>query len=584
MASSSNDNSSGYQATLESGHSEGRKDRTHIRDAQRFPDRARSGSQLSPVQSVQSPTSPSQPPTLLSPLTSSRCTEGSTDQNLGSQDGSDSNKFGPTPFGSGGFSPRPPSALQAYAGFFRRSSGSLTGEAGSQSPNLPLIYTPDWTALHSGHGITHHNAFVYTPPSNPFSSASNSQPLSSHDSAGGDALSPSFSEITNTSSQTPSSANSRALSIARSGSNSHDATNFISLPTSFANTRSETNRYLTGSALFAPGLHSSPEDTSNSTPRQPCKRAVLIGVTYAGHDELPTVPGHAVSVQRLFHFLINYQSYNSGDMWVLCDQYIDNLQNAKVTQPDTSNISKALRWLVSDSQSGDFAFFFFSGEIMRDIATDGNMVQEAVYALLASDHPTGPLIWGSDIEHMVLGISRGARVTILLDCQWSWDIVRLPYICLPFKYDKYSPFEVVGALTPNSWHMPELSTLLLKALQGLTPAGKDREQYEREQEEEYLIERMNKFETSARVICFAASPVKYKRFKRKFIGINPLEKGEYTNAFVRVIESMVSLNQPLRLRSVLLGLGEVLSPHGSMKQTPQICGTHRLNLNQVVHL
>lgn len=552
---------------------------TVTNDNQRLPDRVRSGSLLSPLQSVQSARHSTRLPSLLSPISSTQGTEESIEIQTSSHDGNGPNRLNNLSLlGSGGYSPRPPFARQTPSRF-RRDSGSLTRGSGSQGPSLPTIYTPDWTAFQSGSGFPLSPTFNNSIGSPYFSSDSN-QPISPTGSAGAHLLSPSFSEITNES-RNPSRAQSHTSAILSNNSQGF-ATASTASPTPVAIVKPEVNSEVNDPVVTNKDNRLGPGPSTGIT--RPRKRAVLVGVTYSSHEKIQTVSEHALSVQRLFRFLINNLDYDSRDIWILCDRLIENSHSAKVTQPDAANIANALRWVVSDSQAGDFVFFSFNGEVMRDIATDGNMVQEAVYALLASDHPNGPLIWGSDVEHMVLSVSRGANVTILLDTQWSWDIVRLPFICLPFKYDKYSAFEIVGALTPDSWHMPEISTMLAKALQGLTSAGRDREQYEREQQEEYMIERMNKFECSARVLCFAASPVKYKRFRRKFIGINPLEKGEYAMTFVRVMESMMSLNQPLCLRSILLKLGEILSPNGVMKQTPQVCGTNRLNLNQVVHL
>lgn len=552
---------------------------TVTNDFQRLPDRVRSGSLLSPLQSIQSVRHSTRPPSLRSPISSTQSAEGSSEIQTSSQEGNGLNRLNNLAvFGSGGYSPRPPFARQTPPRF-RRDSGSLIRGSGSQGPSLPTIYTPDWTAFQTGSGFPLSAAFNNSIGSPIFSSDSN-QPLSPSGSVGTPLLSPSYSEITNES-RTPSRAPSHAL-IIQSNNSQGFVTASTASPTHVAVMKPDANSEVNDPVVTNGGNSLDPGPSTVKT--RPRKRAVLVGVTYTNHEKISTVSEHALSVQRLFRFLINNLDYNTRDIWILCDQFVENSYSAKVTQPDAANIANALRWIVSVSQVGDFVFFSFNGEVMRDIATDGNMVQEAVYALLASDHPKGPLIWGSDVEHMVLSVSRGANVTILLDTQWSWDIVRLPFICLPFKYDKYSSFEIVGALTPDSWHMPEISTMLAKALQGLTSAGRDREQYELEQQEEYMIEKINKFECSARVLCFAASPVKYKRFRRKFIGINPLEKGEYTMTFVRVMESMMSLNQPLSLRSVLLKLGEILSPNGVMKQTPQVCGTNRLNLNQVVHL
>lgn len=575
MDSSARDVSSGHQKFPVSG-SESENDTSH--KVQRFPDRIRSGSHFSPLQSIQSIRNFTRPPGLLSPISLTRGTEGSSESQTYSREGNASNQTSLSPYSSGGYSPRPP-GRPTLSGF-RRDSGSLTENSDPQGPNLPTNYTPDWTSFQNASGSPLNAVFDSSIGSPIFSSDSN-RPISPTESVGAHPLSPSFSEITNGSSQTPSRSQSQAstpqLSGHSQGLSKEPTTSLVPV---------NVERPETGASVASPVVASRVHcaGPGSSVTRRPRKRAVLVGVTYSNHERLPTVPEHAVSVQRVFHLLLNYLGFDSRDVWILCDQFIENLYNAKVTLPDASNISKALRWVVSDSQSGDFVFFSYSGEIMRDIATDGNMVGEAVYALLASDHPNGPLIWGSDLEHMVLSVSREARVTMLLDSQWSWDIVRLPFICLPFKYEKYSPLEIVGALTPNSWHMPELSSMLAKALQGLTSAGKEREQFEREQEEEYLLERIEKFEGSAQVLCFAASPVKYKRFKRKFIGINPLEKGEYTKSFVRTIELLMGLNQQLSLRSVLFKLGEILSPNGVMKQTPQVCGTNRLNLNQVIRM
>lgn len=556
---------------------------------QRLPDRVRANTQFPIHQHIRSNRLSSGTSSISTRASSEHVADTSTHPNSSLESESENNVLQPFPIADltnavvhDGVFPNQAETQQIYPGYFWRGRGILMPDSREGIPN----HNPDWTA---------NQGQSFSPLQSVFSNLSSSPELSSHRTS--NHLSPNASSsgglvspLTSNSTSATHSVPFRSLSHALSPVSSISSLRTPSLQSHAQSTRLMSSPGVSQSASgenlesSLTGANRTRIESISQSGGKPRRRAVLIGITYANHEELPTISTHAVSTKKLFELLVNYLGYDTSDLWILCDQFLGHLGKAKIAQPDASNISKALRWLVSDSRPGDVSFLSFCGEVMRDVASETNVVKDVVYALLAADHPSGPLIWGADLEHMILGLSRGATMTILLDTQWSWDVVRLPFIYLPFKYNKHSPFEIVGALTPESWEMPELPSLMVKAIQGLTSYGREKELDELERQEEYMLERMHKFDCAAHVVCFAASPTKYRRLRRRIVGINPVEKGEYANSFITAIESCLRVGKPFVYATIILQMGEILSPRGSMKQTPQICCTRRLHLNERLSL
>lgn len=323
----------------------------------------------------------------------------------------------------------------------------------------------------------------------------------------------------------------------------------------------------------------------SSTHGQIQKKAVVIGISYVNNIGQETNWTHGRLAKEWYNLLVRRLEFISDEIWLLSDIYGGETGNSQTTSASSANITKAMDWLVEDVTSGDHLFMAFNGNIAFDIfANRKDPCNPPVHALVPADYPQGKLIWETDIDQMIQRVPHGVDLQLVFDGRRSWNLLRLPCIYLPLKKQRHRSFEIQELLTPSASQVPELSKRASMAMNALTKSGRQKESEELERHQQYYQERLRKYETTALVVCFGTSPIKYKKFPMPVVGITALDKGEYAEACIHSIAKLKRLDTPLTYRMLIDEMAERLSPPGFMSQVPQICATRELDLDRVIPL
>lgn len=315
------------------------------------------------------------------------------------------------------------------------------------------------------------------------------------------------------------------------------------------------------------------------------KRAVIIGISYKYSKFQRYSPAHGEAAEHWFHLLVSHLEFLTEEIWVLTDVPFSSVGKATVTPPTHENIKKALSWLTVGVTAGDRLFFSYNGDVAYEKSQQKDPTCPTYHALVPSDYPSSPGIWDEEFHDMVKHLPQDVSMTMFLDCRMSWNLVRLPHVYLPFKYSKNAQFELCRALTAESPELPHLASSFSHLLRPSfsQSAGKNHEVTAKHMA--YFESYAKAFSSAGNVVCFAASPVKYSRFRRyKTFGINWLSKGAYTCAAISAIESLVSRGVWPSYRQLMFNLAELLSPPGVLFQVPQVCATRDIDLNQTIPL
>lgn len=314
------------------------------------------------------------------------------------------------------------------------------------------------------------------------------------------------------------------------------------------------------------------------------KKAVIIGISYLNNNTQETSWIHGRTTKMWCDVLVKRLEFISEEIWLLSDMNPGDTGTHTLTA-SSANIGKAMDWLTKDVNIGDRLFMAYNGNIACDVSVDdADLCNPPVHALVPCDYPKGRLIWEEEINAMIHRVPNGVDLHLFFDGRKSWNIVRLPCIYLPFKESRQGHFEIREPLTPSSCDIPEFSEKASKVLKTLTKAGKEKERAETERQKEYQQAQLTKYESATMVVSFGTSPIKYKKFRINVVGIKPLEKGEYTETFIRSIERIIHIGQPLTYRKLLLEMAGRLSPPGYLGQVPQICATRELDMDKVIPL
>lgn len=315
------------------------------------------------------------------------------------------------------------------------------------------------------------------------------------------------------------------------------------------------------------------------------KRAVIIGIAYKDskfqRESLP----HGEAAQKWFDVLVRHLEFLTEEIWVLCDLPVHSTGRAILTQPTYQNIQKALKWLTKGARPGDRLFLSYNGDVAYQKTKQTDVTWPVMHAMVPSDYPNKPSISDDQLHDMIKNIEKGIDLTIFLDCRMSWNLIRLPIIYVPFKSTRDAPFKLGRALTAEHWDLPHLATPSGELIRPPPTHDSSKEQQEVQKHLNYFDNYRKLFNTPGNVVCFAATPARYRRFRRyKTFGVNWLSKGDYTNALIDVIADHASSGTLPTYRTLMFESADFLCPPGTMFQVPQVCATSTVDLDRKVPL
>ncbi|XP_062211448.1 metacaspase-1-like [Phragmites australis] len=156
------------------------------------------------------------------------------------------------------------------------------------------------------------------------------------------------------------------------------------------------------------------------------KRAVLIGITYAGMrrggDELM---GPINDVKCMRHLLCQKFGFPSDCIIMLTDDQRDPFRS-----PTKDNIRMAMQWLVQGCRYGDSLVFHFSGMGAQVLDDDGDEVDGYDEAICPLDSfQMGPILDDEINEAIVRPLVDGVRLHAIVDACYSATVLDLPFLC-----------------------------------------------------------------------------------------------------------------------------------------------------------
>ena len=154
-------------------------------------------------------------------------------------------------------------------------------------------------------------------------------------------------------------------------------------------------------------------------PRQPRRRALLVGVNYFGQRaELRGCVNDVRSVRRL---LVEHYGWPADCICALTD-------DEEGAMPTRRNISERLRWLAEDARPGDALFFHFSGHGSQQEDPDGFEEDGMNETILPVDFAQAGMLTDDEVGDVIVKpLPDGARLTVLLDCCHSGTGLDLPF-------------------------------------------------------------------------------------------------------------------------------------------------------------
>lgn len=313
--------------------------------------------------------------------------------------------------------------------------------------------------------------------------------------------------------------------------------------------------------------------------RRRIKKAILIGITYRFNRSLDTKNANASSVQRWYDVLVRQFGFISSEIWILTD-FPEFGRNGKahVTDATNDNIRKAMDWLVDDVTVEDQLFFAFCGVAFSS---------PKEFSMAPSDWPKGEIL-DYQLENMVKRLDKKMTLVMFIDCTKSWQFMQLPHIYLPFKYGRRKEFQLERKNAPDSWSVPDLKDLDHTVLSATSRRELERTREKLERNTNRYEERIARYAATAAVVCFGACPIDYSRVSRissiTEATVKQLKPGQYVNAAVDSIESLISDMEPVTVRNLMFAMARRLAPDGYLRQVPQVCVTREIDLDQVIPL
>lgn len=155
------------------------------------------------------------------------------------------------------------------------------------------------------------------------------------------------------------------------------------------------------------------------------KKALLVGINYRGTNS--ALRGCVRDVTFVHHLLVSKFGFRTEDFVVLTDEENDIKGGVHKGPPTRQVIIDSLKWLVEGSRPGDSLWFSFSGHGSQVLDKNGDEVDGYDETILPVDFKTAGHIVDDELYDIVRRVSRGARLTVLLDACHSGTGLDLPY-------------------------------------------------------------------------------------------------------------------------------------------------------------
>ncbi|KAJ1929042.1 Ca(2+)-dependent cysteine protease [Tieghemiomyces parasiticus] len=152
------------------------------------------------------------------------------------------------------------------------------------------------------------------------------------------------------------------------------------------------------------------------------RRALLIGINYIGQPQ--ALKGCLNDVVNIKRFLIEFFNFRECDMVILTDDSKDPRN-----MPTRANMTRAMKWLVSDARPNDSYFFHFSGHGSQTTDTTGDEIDGYDETVLPVDYKTAGQITDDEMNAiMVRPLPQGCRLTAVFDSCHSGTALDLPFV------------------------------------------------------------------------------------------------------------------------------------------------------------
>lgn len=313
------------------------------------------------------------------------------------------------------------------------------------------------------------------------------------------------------------------------------------------------------------------------------KRAVVIGLSYCNTDSEREAPINTLSARRWHDTLIRRLQYLAEEVILLVDDNVLITGVTPVAKPTRNTIIDSLKWLVGGATENHRLFLSINGNVAIEKDAQVDSTHPAKHGLIPCNYPSSDPVWDHEIHDIIKSLHPKSHLTIFLDSRVSWNLIRLPHVSYLYKHGRHEKVEMQQALTSEPYSVPRMSTTLVNYMMDLTSDKGPKEEEEKNRQIAYFENMKEQFENSGTVVCFAASPARYRRVKRhKHFGINWLHKGMYTAMAQCTIEEMWKEKEQITYRSMMEGLADKAAPDGMLAQMPQICCTKDIDLDQVM--
>ncbi|KAK4448907.1 peptidase C14, caspase domain-containing protein [Podospora aff. communis PSN243] len=170
--------------------------------------------------------------------------------------------------------------------------------------------------------------------------------------------------------------------------------------------------------------------TARNSQKMPRKKALIIGINYAGTEH--ALNGCINDAMNVRDFLVNdrgFPPHGEGEMTILTD---DPENEGTELYPTHHNILAAFKWLVTDNGPGDVLWLSYSGHGGQVKDLEGERASGLDDTICPIDFAENGQIT-SDVLHraIVSPMHPDARLTILFDCCHSGSACELPFVFRP---------------------------------------------------------------------------------------------------------------------------------------------------------
>ncbi|KAK4491210.1 hypothetical protein RD792_001943 [Penstemon davidsonii] len=171
-----------------------------------------------------------------------------------------------------------------------------------------------------------------------------------------------------------------------------------------------------------------------------CKRAVLCGINYKGHQQ--SLSGSINDVLCMRNLLVERFKFPNSSILLLTEEEDYN------HIPTKKNIRAALHWLVQGCQSGDSLVFHYSGHGSQVKDIDGDEVDGYDEAILPLDYQVEGRILDDEINATIVRpLPRGAKLHAIIDTCFSGTLLDLSNVC---RINRQGYFKWENHIIPNA--------------------------------------------------------------------------------------------------------------------------------------